>query len=90
MLANIKNITTARHCCDIFVILASDTKLPTYLLTYLCPQSIGTDYMGASGLKHHRENDVGAKKAQQVASWRCGRVLAIKRSWVQVSAGHTA
>ena len=27
--------TTARRCCDVFVILAPDTKLQTYLLTYL-------------------------------------------------------
>ena len=28
--------TTARRCCDVFVILAPDTKLQTYLLTYFC------------------------------------------------------
>ena len=26
--------TTARRCCDVFVILARDTKLQNYLLTY--------------------------------------------------------
>jgi len=33
-------VTTARHCCDVFVIMAPDIKLHTYLLTYLLTRAV--------------------------------------------------
>ena len=38
--------TTARRCCDVFVILAPDTKLQTYLLTYYGTSRIGQTAKG--------------------------------------------
>ena len=59
--------TTARRCCGIFfVILAPDTKLPTYLLTYfMCILPV------MSGINWSSDSSRAAQLGASLVRWAC-------------------